>query len=74
MAGDTPTKRGRLRIWLERIGMFGPAILLTGAAFAVAYHFVQPAPPRHVVMATGSKHGVYYYYGRMYRDLMSREA
>ena len=73
MAGDTPTKRGRLRIWLERIGMFGPAILLTGAAFAVAYHFVQPAPPRHVVMATGSKHGVYYYYGRMYRDLMARE-
>ena len=47
---------------MDRIGMFGPAILLTVVAFAVAYHFVQPALPRHIVMATGSKDGVYYYY------------
>ncbi len=73
MTGETPTRYGRLRIWLERIGMFGPAVLLTVAAFAVAYHFVQPAPPRHIVMATGSKDGVYYYYGRIYRDLMAKE-
>lgn len=73
MAGDRDTMRGKFRIWLERVGMFGPAVLLTIAAFAVAYHFVQPAPPRHIVMATGSKDGVYYYYGRIYRDLMARE-
>lgn len=73
MAGKTPTKHGQLRTWLERIGLFGPAVLLTAAAFAVAYHFVQPAPPRHIVMATGSKDRVYYYYGRMYRELMARE-
>jgi TRAP transporter TAXI family solute receptor len=73
MAGGMDTMRGRLRTWLERIGLFGPAALLTIAAFAVAYHFVQPAPPRHIVMATGSKDGVYYYYGRIYRDLMARE-
>jgi TRAP transporter TAXI family solute receptor len=73
MAGGMDTMRGRLRTWLERIGLFGPAALLTVAAFAVAYHFVQPAPPRHIVMATGSKDGVYYYYGRIYRDLMARE-
>jgi len=73
MADDTPMKHGRLRIWMERIGMFGPAILLIAVAFAVAYHFVKPAPPRHIVMATGSKDGAYYYYGRMYRDLMAQE-
>src|SRR5216683_471666 len=73
MAGGMDTMRGRLRTWLERIGIFGPAVLLTVVAFAVAYHFVQPAPPRHIVMATGSKDGVYYYYGRIYRDLMARE-
>jgi len=73
MAGEIPTKHGKLRIWLERIGMFGPAVLLTVVAFAVAYHFVQPAPPRHIVMATGSKDGVYYYYGRMYRELMAQQ-
>lgn len=73
MAGDTRAMRGRLRIWMDRIGVFGPAILLIAIAFAVAYHFVQPAPPRHIVMATGSKDGVYYYYGRIYRDLMAKE-
>jgi TRAP transporter TAXI family solute receptor len=73
MAGDAPTRYGQLRIWIERVGVFGPAVLLTVIAFAIAYHFVQPAPPRHIVMATGSKDGVYYYYGRMYRDLMAEE-
>ncbi len=73
MAGDIEGKRGQLRTWLERVGLFGPGALLTVAAFAVAYHFIQPAPPRHIVMATGSKDGAYYYYGRMYRDLMARE-
>ncbi len=73
MADGTPRKHGYLRTWLERVGVFGPALLLTAVAFAVAYHFVQPAPPRHIVMATGSKDGVYYYYGRIYRDLMAKE-
>jgi TRAP transporter TAXI family solute receptor len=73
MTGDAPTKRGQLRIWIERTAMFGPAVLLMVAALAVAYQFVQPAPPRNIVMATGAKDGVYYYYGRMYRDLMAQE-
>src|SRR5579883_2650359 len=73
MAADAPRRRGQLRTWLERIGVFGPGALLTIAAFAVAYHFIQPAPPRHIVMATGSRDGAYYYYGRMYRDLMAQE-
>ena len=73
MAGDTPRRHGRLHIWLERIGLFGPAFLLVLAAFIVAYHFVQPAPPREIVMATGSKDGAYYYYGRWYRDLLAKE-
>src|SRR5690242_11064012 len=54
MAGKAATRYGQLRNWLERIGIFGPAVLLTIVAFVVAYHFVQPAPPRHIVMATGS--------------------
>ncbi|HTZ76977.1 MAG TPA: TAXI family TRAP transporter solute-binding subunit [Stellaceae bacterium] len=73
MAGERRWRLSQLRTWMERIGVFGPAILLTAAAFAIAYHFVQPAPPRHIVMATGSKDGVYYYYGRIYRDLLAKE-
>src|SRR6516164_7478680 len=73
MASDAPWWQGYFRIWMERIGVVAPAILLTVLAFAIAYRFVQPAPPRHIVMATGAPDGVYYYYGRLYRDLMARE-
>jgi TRAP transporter TAXI family solute receptor len=73
MANGAPIKRGQLRIWLSRLVVFGPAILLTVAAFVIAYQFVKPAPPREIVMATGSEDGVYYYYGRAYRDLMAKE-
>ena len=73
MAGGAPRKHGQLRTRLELIGIFGPAGLLIVAAFVIAYQFVQPAPPRHIVMATGSKSGAYYQYGRAYRDLMTQE-
>lgn len=73
MAGGAPWWQGYVRIWMERIGVVAPAVVLSAAAFAVAYHFVQPAPPLHFVMATGAADGVYEYYGRIYRDLMARE-
>ncbi|HUN45226.1 MAG TPA: TAXI family TRAP transporter solute-binding subunit [Stellaceae bacterium] len=73
MAGDRRWRFSQLRTYMERVGVFGPAVLLTIAAFAIAYHFVQPAPPRHIVMATGAKDGVYYYYGRIYRELMAKQ-
>ena len=73
MAGNAPWWQGYFRIWMERIGVVAPAVLLSVAAFAIAYRFVQPAPPLHFVMATGAKDGVYNYYGRIYRDLMAQE-
>jgi len=53
------------REWL-RVGL--PAFLLTIGVFAFAWHFVQPAPPNHVVIATGSKQGVYYAMAKKYAD------
>jgi TRAP transporter TAXI family solute receptor len=73
MAERASTWHGQLRTWLERLGVFGPAILLTIAGFAVCYHFVQPAPPRRLVIAAGPTDGAYYYYGRIYRDLLAKE-
>ncbi len=35
----------------------GPAVAVTIAGLIVAYHFVKPAQPRHIVMATGSPQG-----------------
>ena len=40
--------------------------------FTVAWLFVQPAPPRTIVIATGPKDGAYYRFGNMYADY-SRE-
>ena len=54
--------------WLARLAMFGPAIVATAIAIAVTYHFVQPAPPKHIVMAAGPEASVYSYYARAYRD------
>ena len=53
------------REWLK-IGL--PVLLLTALAFAVAWHFVQPAPPKHVVIATGSHEGAYYHVAGQYAD------
>ncbi len=43
---------------LLRVGI--PVLLLSIGAFLAAWHFVKPAPPHRVVIATGSKDGVYY--------------
>jgi len=48
---------GASRPWRERIAVTGPAVAVTIAGLIVAYHFVKPAQPRHIVMATGSPQG-----------------
>lgn len=37
--------------------IYGPATLVVLAGFAAAYTFVEPAPPRSVIMATGPDGG-----------------
>lgn len=73
MAEERLRRQHATRTWKERLALFGPAILITSIALVVAYQFVQPAPPRHIVLATGSEHGAYFYYGKMYRDRLHRE-
>jgi TRAP transporter TAXI family solute receptor len=43
------------------------------AGLVIAYQFIKPAPPRHIVLATGPEQGAYAYYGRLYRDRLQRE-
>ena len=45
------SRRLRYRDYLK---IFGPALVLTVAAFVIAYQFVDPAPPEHIVIAAGS--------------------
>jgi TRAP-type uncharacterized transport system substrate-binding protein len=49
-----------------------PALLVVVAAFWVAYKFVRPAPPTHLVMSTGAESGAYYQFGKRYQDILAR--
>jgi uncharacterized protein len=57
----------------ERARIVGPAALLSLLALIVTYHFVQPAPPHHIVLATGQEGGAYYLFGLRYQALLARE-
>jgi TRAP transporter TAXI family solute receptor len=61
------------RTWRERARIFGPATLISLLALAVTYHFVQPAPPHHIVFATGQEGGAYFLFGLRYQALLARE-
>jgi TRAP-type uncharacterized transport system substrate-binding protein len=67
-------KESSVRTWGERARIFGPAALLSLAALIITYHFVQPAPPHHIVLATGQEGGAYYLYGLRYQALLHRKA
>jgi len=61
------------RTWRERARIFGPAAIISLIALMVTYHFVQPAPPRHIVFATGHEGGAYFFFGLRYQALLARE-
>jgi TRAP transporter TAXI family solute receptor len=56
----------------EKMKIFGPAIVITIIGFFVAYHFVAPAPPRTITMATGSPTGAYFASGMSYRKILAK--
>lgn len=66
----------KVRALLESVGkitVFTPAIILALIGFVVAYQFVGPAPPREIVMATGSSGGAYASYGEAYAKILARD-
>jgi hypothetical protein len=62
------------RTWLVGVKIFAPVLLLSVLALVVMYHFIQPAPPRHIVFATGSEGGAHFLCGIRYQALLAREA
>lgn len=73
MSADSPPDKGARHTWRERIRIFGPAVLISLLAFGITYMFVEPAPPRHLVIATGSEEGAYFHFGQLYRERLARE-
>ena len=57
----------------DHLLVFGPALVLAAVAFAVAITFVEPAPPRRIVLATGRPDGAYHQFGLRYQAELARE-
>jgi len=55
-----------------RLMTFGSAALVTLIGFVIAWQFVNPAPPRTLVIATGQADGAYYLFARRYRELLAQ--
>lgn len=53
---------------------FAPAIIVTLAGFAIAYQFVDPAPPRQITIATGQPTGAYHEMGKQYSRILARDS
>lgn len=49
-----------------------PALLVVAIGFAVAWQFVEPAPPRSVVMVTGAEDGAYFAFAKQYGEVLAR--
>jgi len=54
----------------EMIFTAGPFLLLAIALLAAAYVVLDPTPPRHVVLATGTDQGAYAEFGKHYAELL----
>ncbi len=58
---------------LRELAMIGaPVGLLVAAAFALAYQFVPPSPPRSITFTSGSEQGAYYKFGRDYAAALAK--
>jgi TRAP transporter TAXI family solute receptor len=56
-----------------RLISFGSAVLLTLIGFAIAWQFVNPAPPRTLVIATGQTDGAYYLFAQRYQQQLAQD-
>ena len=57
----------------ELLLIAAPAIALAIGAMWLAYQFVEPAPPRTIIMSTGSSKGAYHLFGQKYAEILARD-
>lgn len=48
-------------------------ILLAAIGFAIAYQFVEPAPPKKIVITTGGESGAYYQFAQRYATILAKD-
>ncbi len=49
-----------------------PGVLVIALGFWVAWKYVRPAPPDHLVMVTGAASGAYQGFGERYKEILAR--
>lgn len=59
--------------WKELPFIYGPLLLLVLTGFVIAFGFVKPAPPDHIVIATGEPEGGYYGFAQQYKQYLAKE-
>ena len=48
-------------------------VVLAAAALWLSFHFLEPAPPRRIVIASGVESGLYHRYAQRYREILARD-
>jgi len=48
-------------------------VVVVAAIVAISVHFLKPAPPRHIVFASGAEYGLYHRLALRYRDILARD-
>jgi TRAP-type uncharacterized transport system substrate-binding protein len=64
------TLRHTLLSFRDLLVTFGPFIVLVLALLALAYWVLDPTPPKHVVLATGTEQGAYAEFGKRYAQIL----
>ncbi len=47
-------------------------VLIAGVGFVVAYQFVEPAPPKKIIITTGGESGAYYRFAQRYAAILAK--
>ncbi len=58
------------RNWKELLPVYGPLALLVVLGFVWAFQHIKPAPPDHIVIASGEKDGAYHAFALRYQELL----
>lgn len=61
-----------MRLARRQWKIWGPSVLVVVVGFLITYQFVEPAPPRSLILGTGSEGGAYHAFGMRYRAILAR--
>lgn len=74
-----PTRRRLLRLrpvslvsWRDAIATLAPIILISAMAIFATLHFIRPAPPSHLTIASGPEHSNFRRVAESYREILAR--